>query len=184
MKRLTLLMSCLFCLSYIQAQTFSLGDNVVQGTLGLGNGGVGGTYGFGMSASVEHCFFDDLINGDFSVGIGGFFGFASTTDDYSILGYNYSYNYTTIGLAGRGSFHWTGVDQLDLYAGVHLGGLIVSSEFEGTRQDGVTYASAETGGILASGFAGARYYFNDSFAVVGELGGGFSYMSAGVAFKF
>ncbi len=167
-----------------EAQSFNLEDNVVNATVGFGNGSVGGSFGFAFGLSGERCFFDDLINGDFSVGIGGYFGLSSTKDEFSDYLDNYSYKYTTIALAGRGSFHWTGVENLDTYAGIHLGGAMVSSKFDGHKTDGVSYPSAETGGILVAPFVGARYYFNETISFVGEMGGGLGYLNAGVGFKF
>lgn len=167
-----------------QAQSYAKGDNVANLTIGMGNGSVGGSFGVAFGVSGEHCFFDELINGDFSVGIGGYLGFSATKDQFSNGFYNYGYKYTTFAIAGRGTFHWTGVEGLDTYAGLHLGGAIVSSKFDGNQNSGIDYPSAESGGVLVAPFVGARYYFNDAFCVVGELGGGLGFLNAGVGFKF
>jgi len=168
-----------------QAQTFEKGNNVLNLTVGFGSfywSGTGYSASPGFAASFEHCFWDNLINGDFSIGIGGFFGFQTSKYEYNYGSGYWGYNYTTIAPAGRGTFHWTYVENLDLYAGVHAGWRIVSSKETGTFVG--TSEAAKSSGILFGPFVGARYYFTDMFGVVGEMGSGVAYMNLGVALKF
>lgn len=169
-----------------QAQNFNLNDNVVQVTVGFGNtvySGSGYTNSPVFGISGERCFFDDLINGDFSVGIGGAFGYSSSKYEVNYFGGKYGWKYTTLIIAGRGTFHWNGVENLDLYAGVHVGAKIVSAKETGDH-DFLGASSAQDGGVYFAPFAGARYYFNDSFFAVGEVGSGLGVLNIGAGIKF
>ena len=168
-----------------KAQTYSLGDNVVNLTIGFGSGIYTGSYYTvypGVAVSFEHCFWDDLINGDFSVGIGGYLGISGSKYESTWLGAPYSYSYTTTIFAGRGTFHWTGVENLDTYAGVDMGGRVVNYSESGVFPP--NSSSPYEGGSYFSSFVGARYYFSDSFCVVGELGSGVTYVNFGIGFNF
>ncbi len=72
------------------------------------------------------------------------------------------------------------VDKLDTYAGVLLGYNIVSVKDIGTTQIG--YSSNGSSGIF-SAYVGGRYYFNDKFAGMVELGTGIAYLNLGIAVK-
>lgn len=165
------------------AQSFEKGSNVVNLTLGFGSGWYNGN-GYSSSpafgVSFEHGFWDGLINGDFSVGIGAYLGFA--TAKYRYPGSDYGWNYTTIAPGGRGVFHWTGVDNLDTYAGINSGFDIRTSKEYGNWPGAV--ASSSTGGFYVSPFVGARYYFTDAFCALAEVGSGIAYFNVGVGFKF
>ena len=66
MKKLSILIGLVFFgLATTTAQTFEKGDNVANLTVGFGpgnNSGAGYTSGIAFGLSVEHCFWDDLIN--------------------------------------------------------------------------------------------------------------------------
>jgi hypothetical protein len=173
------------CTLNTNAQSFVKGDNVINLTIGFGSGvytGSGYTNSPAFGFSMEHCFFDELINGDFSVGIGGFIGYSTSKYRVNYLGSEYGWNYSTFAIAGRGTFHWTGVEKLDTYAGVNVGGKIVSSNKYGDFPG--TYSSSESGGGYFAPFVGARYYFSEAFCGVAEIGSGIGYMNIGVGFKF
>jgi hypothetical protein len=44
--------------------------------------------------------------------------------------------------------------------------------------------SVNSSGVLYDLFAGARYYFTDNLAVMGELGYGIAWLKIGVSLKF
>lgn len=183
MKKLNTLLTAamvVVAFTFTQAQgVFQKGDNVINLTVGFGAPyyGTGYSPAIAFGASYEHCFFDDMINGDFSIGIGGFVGFSGNT-------------YTAGGLverkdryfvvAGRGTFHWTGVENLDLYAGVHLGPKFSTSQENGTIPSGNTPGNV----FYHSEFVGARWYFTDAFCATAEIGNGLAFVNVGVGFKF
>jgi hypothetical protein len=43
--------------------------------------------------------------------------------------------------------------------------------------------SYSAGGLIYGGFIGARYYFRDSFGVMGEAGYGLTYLTLGISLK-
>ena len=118
-----------------------------------------------------------LIKG--SIGIGGYLGYSSYKWEYSGWGWKYS-NFI---LGVRGVFHYPLVAKLDTYTGLLLGYNIASSKETGAAIGGYNY-SASSGGVVGAWFVGARYYFTDKFAVMGELGYGITYLNLGVALKF
>lgn len=190
MKKITLLFTMAafaWASPSAEAQTFSKGDNVLNVTVGFGSGvynGAGYSASPAFAVSMEHCFWDDLINGDFSVGIGGYIGFQTSKSKAVWVGQEYGYKYTSIVPAARGVFHWTGVDKLDTYAGVGLGANIASSSAYGDWPGGTPGVASDVGGIYAAPFIGARWYFTDSFCATAEMGSGIAYFNIGVGFKF
>ena len=164
-----------------QQPTFVKGDNVAS--LGVGLGGYyGGWYGHGVkkmpliSASFDHCFFDNLFNEKSSIGIGGLVGYKSI----KVVDY-WKINYIVIGV--RGTFHYALVNKLDTYGGLHLGYDICNSKYIGPY--GSTWDRSTGGSGLSYGFfVGGRYYFTNSIGAYAELGYGYSILNLGVSFKF
>lgn len=154
----------------LNAQSFAKNDNVAGVNVGLG-----GSYGIPISLSYERGVHD--INKDMSIGVGGLIGYGSSSEDF--VGGEWSYSNILIG--ARGSYHYTGINKLDLFAGLTLGYDIVSAKWKG---DGISVDGAEASGILWGLHAGARYYFNEKFGVNAELGYGLSYLSIGLSYKF
>ena len=185
MKKLILLFVVIaFSLTQVfsQESTAKKGDKILNLGIGFGSGLYTGTYYKTsvppISASFEVVNWDG-IGDKGSIGIGGFLGYSSHKWEYSGWGYKYS----DILIAGRGVFHWPLVNKLDTYGGLTLGWDIATSSEYGNAIPGYDY-NATTGGLLYAVFAGARYYFSDSFGVMGELGVGIVYLNLGVAFKF
>lgn len=70
------------------------------------------------------------------------------------------------------------VENLDTYIGAMLGYNIVSSKWHGT---GTSMGTASSGGVIFSGFIGARYFFSEKLGGFAELGSGIAYLNLGVA---
>lgn len=161
------------------AQEFEKGSKVLN--LGVGLGGYG-TWGYHMvvppvSASFEVGILDGILDKG-SVGVGGYVGLASYKDDY-----NSSYGYWTFNrmfLGARGVFHYPFIDKLDTY-----GGLMVGFNSYMWKWHGESSSPIEPGnsGLGSSIFFGGRYYFNDKFAGMAELGYGISYLNLGIALR-
>ena len=178
MKRLLLILFvAVFSLSQLMAQesTFNKGNKVINLGVGFGNSYYGSYYTSQMpaiSASFEIGVADNILEKG-SIGVGGYIAYSSAkyTDYYK------TYNLI---IGARGAFHYPLVDKLDTYTGLIIG----YNFFNYTYYD--TYSGADLSGSGGefSWFAGARYYFSESFAVMGELGFGISVLTLGVSFKF
>jgi hypothetical protein len=159
--------------SYAQdATVFAKGDKVVSANVGFINLLYTGS-GWNMkvppiSLAGEYCIVDGLINGKASIGAGV---------DFTHAQYKYTnsmeYSYSTQILGARGGFHYQFVDNLDTYACLIIGYNIVSGESK------YSVSKPIWGTCL-----GARYYFSNNFAVMGELGDNISLLKLGVAYKF
>ncbi len=188
MKRLFFVIAGLFILtstSFAQ-DVFKKGDMVVNVGIGLGNTVRSESYLKTtvppISASFEYCVKDNLFDDKSSLGIGGYVGYFSQKykDSYTggYWGSNLDLKYSDFIIGARGVLHYQFVEKLDTYAGVALGYDIVSAS--GSYGDFSASSSALTAGV----FAGARYYFTNSFAVNAELGYDISILTLGVSFKF
>jgi hypothetical protein len=162
----------LFQTSYAQETIFAKGDKVVSANVGFINLLYTGS-GWNMrmtpiSLAGEYGIVDGLINGKASIGVGVEFTHAQ---------YKYThlqeYLYSNLLLETRGGFHYQFVDNLDTYACLIIGYNIVSGESK------YSISKPIWGTCL-----GARYYFSNNFAVIGELGDNISLLKLGVAYKF
>lgn len=164
----------LFATSFVAAQEFSSGTNVINAGIGLG--GQFDTYGSPsqsptFSASYERGIWD--IAGPGVISLGGYLGHKS---------YKYSnndkWNYTIVGV--RGAYHYTGlnVENLDVYGGAMLSYNILSYD------NSYSASGAYDSELGASLYVGGRWYFTEVFGVFAELGYGVANVNLGVAFRF
>lgn len=184
-KILAVLMISLFAVGLLQAQesTFGKGDKVANLGIGLLSGLYSGSgYTSKMppvSLSFEYGIVDDVLEVG-SIGIGGYVGYASAKWESDWGGGVWGWKYTNFIIGARGSFHYPLVDKLDTYAGVMLGYNVVSVKDIGTVQVG--YSASGSEGVF-NAYVGGRYYFNDNFAAMAELGTGIAYLNIGIAYK-
>jgi hypothetical protein len=185
MKKLILLaVAVVFSLTQMLAQesTFSKGDKVLNLGIGFGSGFYSGTYYKTsvppISASFEVGVKDGVIDKG-SIGVGGYFAYASHKWEYS----GWGWKYTDLIIGARGTFHYPLVNKLDTYTGLVLGYHVASSKEFGNSIPGYDY-SASAGGMIYSWFVGGRYYFSEKFGAMAELGVGIVYLNLGVALKF
>ena len=182
MKFKSLLLALVVAFSFANAQVVEKGDKVLNLGVGLGNAlysGIGYTGSIPpISGSLEVVIKDDLFDGNGAIGVGGYLGYSSYKWAYSGWGWKYS----NIIIGPRGYLHYNFLDNLDTYAGLMLGYNILSSKETGNSIPGYNY-NASSGGVIFSGFLGARYFFNDNVAAMVELGSGIAYLNLGVAFK-
>ena len=165
-----------------QESTFKKNDNVVS--LGIGFGGILYTDYIYMgrdytrtpvfALSYERCVVDNLFDEHSAIGIGGLIGYTSAkywgwkTTDY-IIGV-------------RGALHYAFVDKLDTYAGSMIGYNVHTWKWNSSILED-THIS-DSSGLTYSLFAGARYYFTDSFAAFAEASYGYSFFNAGLSVNF
>ncbi len=153
------LIVALLCTSFKGfSQAYKQGDNLLNATIGFGNG-------FGsldLGASFEHGFTDNIS--------------AGASFDYLGLGTGYGGSGGLLYIAARGSFHagelLNAGDKLDPYIGAGLGYL---------SWPGSIYGSS---GIFFQGHLGARYWFSDNLGGVVEVGAGAAPIKLGLALKF
>ena len=148
-----------FLLSLVAICFLALGAQAQEMSKGqlVGSARLGfGGGGFPIAVSADYGVAGNLINGNDAISVGGQLGMFIWNDGYE--------SHIDFTLTARGNFHYQFVDNLDTYAGVQIGFFKNS---------------------LGLGFdLGARYYFNDKFAVNLEFGGcGFTGASAGISMK-
>jgi hypothetical protein len=183
-KLLLVLVVVVLSLTQLMAQesTFKQGDKVLNLGIGLGSTLYTGSYYKSsfppLSASLEFGVKDGILDKG-SIGVGGYVAYSAHKWDYSNAWY---YKYSNFIIGVRGVFHYPLLDKLDTYTGILLGYNIATSKEYGSSVFGYDY-SASTGGVVGAWFVGARYYFSDKFAVMGELGYGITYLNLGVALK-
>src|SRR5450759_2265394 len=162
-KLLLLLFVVVFSLTQLLAQesTFKQGDKVLNLGIGFGSTFYGSFYTShtpALSASLEFNVKDGILDKG-SIGVGGYFGYSSAKWT------NY-YKTSNIIIGARGSFHYPLVDKLDTYTGLLLGYNIYTYKYESS----FIGAKGSAGNVILAWFAGARYYFSNNFAVMGEIG--------------
>jgi hypothetical protein len=187
MKKIILaIFATILAVGALQAQdVFSKGEKVAN--LGIGFGSYLGGSGYSatippISASVEFCIIDGLIDGNASIGVGGYLSYSANKWNNNLLGFDYGYKYSYFVIGPRGAFHYQFIDKLDTYAGVMLGYNVVSASYYG--DDLYETAAASSSGVWFGGFAGARYYFTPTIAVFAEVGYGVAAIELGVSLKF
>ncbi|MFA5328033.1 MAG: hypothetical protein WC384_09595 [Prolixibacteraceae bacterium] len=187
MKSKNFLLVSLFVLGFgvANAQEVAKGDKIVNLGVGLGTALYSGGYNNStippVSASLEVVIKDDLFDGQGAIGVGGYLGYSAFKSKYSYAGNTYGWKYSNIIIGPRGYLHYSLIDKLDTYAGAMLGYWINSNKEYGTIQSG--YSAGSYGGVIFSGFVGARYFFNDNVAGMVELGSGIAYLNLGVALR-
>jgi hypothetical protein len=185
----------LFTVSDARSQSFSVGDNILGASIGIGGHyrAFTGTYSSQSPAIglIYELGFTEL--GDGVLSFGGYLGYKSMTyrSRHSALwgpAFEYDYRWTYFIMGFRAGWHynqWHGVPELDTY-----GGLMLS--YNGlTWRDNTRYPEGYTasyrggnGGLGLTGFVGARYFFTSQLGAQLELGYGISVLSLGVVYKF
>lgn len=177
MKRIFTLVASVLCLASVaSAQNFENGTQVAS--VGIG---VGGSYGTPITAQYEKGVYD--ISGNQAIGVGGFLGYGASSEDFMYGEFKYS----NLLIAVTGNYHYS-VKAFDLYGGLRLGYNVASASTEWKDPSdeslyGGSY-SASSGGFIYTIHIGARYYFNDNFAAMAELGYGIANLNIGVSYKF
>jgi hypothetical protein len=183
MKLKSLFLAVLLVTGFLlaNAQVVVKGDKIVNLGVGFGSALYSGGYYKGtvppISASFEVIVKDDLFDGKGAIGAGGYLGYSA----YKWESSGYGWKYSNFILGPRGYLHYNLVEKLDTYVGAMLGYNIATSTEIGSTIYGESLGTA--GGVIFSGFLGARYFFNDKFAAMAELGSGIAYLNLGVAIK-
>ena len=187
---LTLVAVCTLGLGAQAQEVFHKGDIVGNLQVGIGSytGHGIGDIGFPpTSISVDVGAFDNLINGENgSIGLGGYYGFGTFRNVWKEDYIKYKNRTVRMCIGFRGTFHYQFVENLDTYLGVMFGLYTYNDKHIARAENNavITDNRSASAGFAHSEFAGVRYYFSDSFGVGAEAGYGFTYLSAGITFKF
>jgi opacity protein-like surface antigen len=180
-KILSVLILAVIMSSFLSAQDnkFAVGDKVVNVGIGFGNVLYSG-FGYKstvppLSISFEKGIKDGILDKGI-LGVGGYLGYTSWKWD----GGGYGWKYSNLIVGARGVFHYPLVDNIDTYAGLMLGYRISTSKSFGTTIGSDPYSG---GGLSLSGYIGGRYYFNEKYAAMAELGYGITWLNLGVSVK-
>lgn len=151
----------------ISEPVFAKGDNIASLTIGYG-------WGFGQRLVWENAV-ASWMDGRMTVGVGAAFN--------NCFDFNRYWFGDQLGLGAVGSFHYQFIDKLDTYVQIGLG---VRCHITNYNDDYVWGSYSTTyWGLDWTSSLGARWYFNDNFAVNAELGyTAGSYLMAGVTWKF
>lgn len=122
-----------------------------------------------------------------NIGVGGYLGYSSSRYRYSGYNSNYYWRYNYVIVGARAAYHYDlfEVPKLDTYGGIMLGFTFANARFHSNDPlvDESNYSSPGAGGVVWSGFVGARYQFKEKLGAYAELGYGISWLNMGVRLK-
>ncbi|MBW3546466.1 MAG: porin family protein [Bacteroidetes bacterium] len=168
-KRIFLLTLMSGCSCFAFGQGFQPGDGFKQINFGVGVSTWGVPIYVGMDFGVSNY-----------ITIGPRLSYRSHSEGFG----GNDFDYTIFNLGFRGDYHYGShifdlPSQLDLYGGATLGYSVWSADF-----DNVTGYNSEDSRVYLALQAGARWYFNDRWAVNAELSGGsLSGLDIGLSYK-
>jgi hypothetical protein len=157
------------------------GDIIVGGKLALV--GVYGA-GAGFILNGEYGFkegFLSIPNFPTSLGLGGSIGYSGYSEDYGAWG---KYSYTNFLILVTGYYHVQLIKNapIDTYAMLNVGVNIATASYDGSLNGAPDVSNSDGGFTIGSGI-GARYYFTNRLAAVGEVGFGMGVIRIGLDFK-
>ncbi len=132
-----------------------------------------------FSVNVDHALRDDIGPG--IIGVGGYLGYERFRDEF--IGGEYGYNYSSVVLQARGTYHYQFIENFDSYAGLGLGLRYLNSSGFGIRPVNGVVGPSDGLRPVASIFVGGRYFFTETVAAFAEAGIGVSYLTLGVTFR-
>ncbi len=180
-KILLILISVLALAGMAKAQsiTFSKGTGMLNAGLGMGST----LYSSGhsmlippVSVSYDHSILSGFIDGNGSIGLGGYLGYTAARYKYNEN--RIDSNYLILGV--RGTFHYEFVPKLDSYLG-----LMFSYTFSNSNMSGFLGPKPDSDTTFGySGFLGLRYMFTPRFGGFAEFGYGVSFGNIGLSWRF
>ncbi|HTB07447.1 MAG TPA: hypothetical protein VK806_10890 [Bacteroidia bacterium] len=203
MKRVLLAITLLFASvsvtnAQISAVAFSRGTNVIEAGVGIGGYYNYFTADYSQSPPIMLTYENSIVDpfGSGMLGLGGQVSYQSSNTSWNDI-YNYSDKYTFELVAVRSAYHIKSriVPKLDMYAGITVGYLFYQHIFNTNdpnpdRPSSPGYSAysglgAETH-FQYGGYAGARYYFGNTFGVHLEIvimNNGYNYIGVGLSIR-
>lgn len=175
-KLLTLFIvtALLSCLSFAQ---FKASQPNLGVTVGFGGGGLSGESA--MPIGVEYNFYEYNKN----IQVGGYFAFASSTEDINFYTSKGIWTYTNIVIGAQGNFHFSPGEKFDPFVGLMLGYNVASASWKwDPKPAGATDPTVTVGGIVYSGQAGFNYWFSPKLAGQVRVGY-FPYFGVGITYN-
>jgi len=171
-------------LSFLSAQAslFNRGDKLLGLGVGLGSTLYASGTGYStavppISISYEQAVADRIFKKGV-LGVGGYVGYSLFKSRFNIDQVTFGWNYHNFIVGAGGVIHYPFVKNLDTFIGAMIGYNIASASEYG---DPGIYTPVSTGGLVLSGYVGARYYFNEYLAGFAQLGYGVAYLTLGVS---
>lgn len=185
MKRFLVLVLMFFvALAFLSAQSVLIRKDDKLLSLGVGIGSTLYASGTGYSTAVppisisyEHAVAHRIFKKGV-LGVGGYVGYSLFKSRFFADQVDFGWNYHNFIIGAGGVFHYPFIDNLDTYAGAMIGYNIASASEYG---DPGSYTPVSTGGLVLSGYVGARYYFSQNVAGFVHLGYGVAYLTLGVS---
>jgi len=168
-------------------QVFQKGSQAINFGLGVGNTAYFGNYYAGffpsISGSYEYGIVEVPMGSSLTgvVSVGGYLGWSTSKYEYNWDDVYYRFNNFII--AVRGNYHFIFHEKLDPYLGIWFGGNIVTGGWKGKGNHDEHWNPPIKSGVTGGGYLGARWFFNDKFAVYAELGYLISVFNVGVTYK-
>ena len=212
MKKLLLVVAALVASFSLSAQSgegtnpyLSKGDQIVSGTIGLGNvffpTGDWDSKFPPIELSYEYGLLENAFDIEgLSIGVGGSLGYTNAIDLMTwgniITGEvesEYGYTFNVIRAAAKGYVHYdvlgafgVEVKKLDTYAAISVGLVIENTRLWGEYGEDLAVESTNTTAAqLGLGISlGARYWFTEKIAANLERGGGLAILNLGASFRF
>lgn len=189
MKLFVLAAACLLVFSGVQAGIMdgpgnphlSNGDIIIGGKLAfVGVYGAGVGFIFDGEYGLKEGFLS-IPNFPTSLGVGASIGYSSYSQDVPYWG---KYSYTNFLILANAIYHVKLLKNIpmDTYLVLNLGLNIATDSYDGAAANAPS-ASDSNGGLKFGTGVGARYYFTNRLAAVGELGYGMGTIRLGLDFK-
>ncbi len=188
-KRTILIILACLPVTFVQAQSFVQGTNVIGAAIGIGSS-IGG-FGYSSETPALSVLYEKGIweaGGPGTISLGGYVGFKAFKNSAEYTGgysYTQKWQYTIIGV--RSAYHYNGLsnDKVDLYGGLMLSYNILHYSYSDSNPAGSdTYDNGDGSSFGFTIYVGGRYYFSPNLAAFAELGYGVSFINLGLAYKF
>ncbi len=177
----------LLCQSQLKGQLFKVGNKDLNLMIGMGTPWVlindYRTILPPFTASLDYGFRDDIGPGVLS--LGGMVALTTYRDIRTAITWvdDYGYKSTTGIVALRSTYHYELIRKLDTYGGMHLGMRAERWVEYGNFPHGAELRDGFDMHPVVSLFAGAKYYINDKFAAMAEIGYSIAFVNLGVCIK-
>lgn len=167
----------------LRAQSFSMGDDIIGPTVGIGGQYTTHT----IQTPVVGIAYEHGVTplGAGMLGIGGYVGFKNLLYRSLVHVGEAEWKYTYLIMGVRGAWHWNqwhGNDRLDTYSGVMIHYNKVKASYSGPELASPGFTAKS--GVEATLFVGGRYRLGQHWGVQAELGFGSAVLNLGAAYKF
>jgi len=177
MKKSLVLFIAVALFSSLSFAQFKSSQASFGATIGFGGGGLSGEGA--VPIGLEYNFYEYNKN----VQVGGYFGFAGTTEELNFGTSKGKWTYTNIIIAAQGNYHFFPGEKFDPFVGVTLGYNVASATWEwDPKPANAIDPTVTAGGVVYSGQAGFNYWFSPKLAGQVRIGY-FPYLGVGITYN-